>query len=150
MVKNIFKGPADRLSEIQLYELVANEIKNGEIDEGLWEKSVADCKADQKQVRGHYSKLRVQMILDERALKEKLEKERLKKRQESYEARQRYEERQSKKKATQGWGGTKKNKRPEESTKLTPAERDWVFNLAIGFFVLLAVIIVFVWLSGGN
>lgn len=57
MVKTFFEGPEDRLGEIELYAVVAEEIKNNQLVEGLWVKALADCKGDKKQARGLYSKL---------------------------------------------------------------------------------------------
>jgi len=42
----MFKTPEDRLSEIQLYELVAEELEQGEQSKGLWAKALAECVND--------------------------------------------------------------------------------------------------------
>jgi hypothetical protein len=75
MVKKIFEGPKDRLNEIQLYELVANEIENNQQIKGLWAKALADCKGDEKEARGLYIKSRVQMIKDEISQDQQIKRE---------------------------------------------------------------------------
>jgi hypothetical protein len=73
----MFKTPEDRLSEIQLYDLVAEELQNGEQVRGLWFKAIADADGDEEKAKPLYLKYRVQMIRDEIviAAKEAKEKE---------------------------------------------------------------------------
>ena len=42
----MFKTPEDRLSEIQLFELVAEELEQGEQSKGLWAKALAEGDAE--------------------------------------------------------------------------------------------------------
>jgi hypothetical protein len=61
----MFKTPEDRLSEIQLYELVAEELEKGEQSKGLWAKALAEGEGNIEKARGLYIKLRVKMVQDE-------------------------------------------------------------------------------------
>ena len=61
----MFKTPEDRLSEIQLYELVAEELEQGEQFKGLWAKALAEGEGNIEKAKGLYIKLRVEMIKDE-------------------------------------------------------------------------------------
>jgi hypothetical protein len=61
----MFKTPEDRLSEIELYELVAEEIENNQQSKGLWVKALSDSGGDLDKGQALYVKLRVQMIKDE-------------------------------------------------------------------------------------
>ena len=62
------RTPEDRLSEIELYELVAEEIENNEKSKGLWTKALSDSEGDMERAEALYIKLRVQMISDESTL----------------------------------------------------------------------------------
>ena len=42
----MFKTPEDRLSEIELYELVAEEIERNQQSKGLWVKALSDAEGD--------------------------------------------------------------------------------------------------------
>ena len=68
----MFKTPEDRLSEIQLYELVAEELEQGEQSKGLWAKALAEGEGNIEKAKGLYIKLRVEMIKDEWAYAEKV------------------------------------------------------------------------------
>ena len=59
------RTPEDRLSEIELYELVAEEIENNQQSKGLWLKALSDSDGDLDKGKALYVKLRVQMIKDE-------------------------------------------------------------------------------------
>lgn len=61
----MFKTSRDRLTEVQLYELVAKEIENNRQSKGLWAKAFADTEGDFEKAKALYIKLRVQMIKDE-------------------------------------------------------------------------------------
>jgi hypothetical protein len=71
----MFKTPEDRLSEIQLYELVAEELEQGEQSKGLWAKALADGEGNIEKAKGLYIKLRVQMIKDQWAQSDKVRAE---------------------------------------------------------------------------
>jgi hypothetical protein len=68
----MFKTPEDRLSEIQLYELVAEELEQGEQSKGLWAKALAEGEGNVEKAKGRYITLRVEMIKDEWAYAEKI------------------------------------------------------------------------------
>ena len=68
----MFKTPEDRLSEIQLYELVAEELEHGEQSKGLWAKALAEGEGNIEKAKGLYIRLRVEMIKDEWAYAEKV------------------------------------------------------------------------------
>jgi hypothetical protein len=68
---SIFKTPEDRLSEIALYDAVAEEIANGEQMRGLWFKAIADAEGDEEKAKPLYLKYRVQMIRDQAAVLQK-------------------------------------------------------------------------------
>lgn len=70
----MFKTPEDRLSEIQLYELVAEELEQGEQSKGLWAKALAEGEGNIEKAKGLYIKLRVEMIKDEWASNERRRK----------------------------------------------------------------------------
>jgi hypothetical protein len=74
----MFKTPEDRLSEIQLYELVAEELDQSKQSKGLWAKALADGEGNIEKAKGLYIKLRVEMIRDEWAYAEKVANERQK------------------------------------------------------------------------
>ena len=59
------RTPEDRLSEIELYELVAEEIENNQQSKGLWLKALSDSEGDLDKAKALYVKLRVQMLEDE-------------------------------------------------------------------------------------
>jgi hypothetical protein len=61
----MFKTPEDRLTEIELYELVAEEIENNQQSKGLWTKALSESAGDMERAEALYIKLRVQMISDE-------------------------------------------------------------------------------------
>ena len=71
----MFKTPEDRLSEIELYELVAEEIANNQQSKGLWAKAIADTEGELEKAKALYIKLRVQMIKDEWAYADKVQAE---------------------------------------------------------------------------
>jgi transposase-like protein len=77
----MFKTPEDRLSEIELYELVAEEIENNQQSKGLWVKALSDSEGDLDKGQALYVKLRVQMIKDEWAHLDKVRIEQEKARQ---------------------------------------------------------------------
>jgi len=77
----MFKTPEDRLSEIELYELVAEEIERNQQSKGLWVKALSDAEGDLDKGQALYVKLRVQMIKDEWAHLDKVLKEQEKARQ---------------------------------------------------------------------
>lgn len=54
-----------RRVEEKLYEQVANEIKNGEIRDGLWLKAYAEASGEKPLAEAYYAKLRVIQLLDE-------------------------------------------------------------------------------------
>ena len=68
----MFKTPEDRLSEIQLYELVAEELEQGEQSKGLWAKAFAEGEGNVEKAKGRDITLRVEMIKDEWAYAEKI------------------------------------------------------------------------------
>ena len=74
----MFQTPEDRLSEIQLYELVAEELDQSKQSKGLWAKALADGEGNIEKAKGLYIKLRVEMIRDEWAYAEKVANERQK------------------------------------------------------------------------
>jgi hypothetical protein len=63
--KKWFETADEKLREIQLYEIVAEEIEGDIIYKGLWTKALADANGDEKLQKSLYIKLRVQMIKDE-------------------------------------------------------------------------------------
>jgi hypothetical protein len=65
------KTPEERLSEIELYDAVAEEMVNGEQVRGLWFKAVADAEGDEEKAKPLYVKYRVQMIKDEITVSER-------------------------------------------------------------------------------
>jgi hypothetical protein len=71
----MFKTSRDRLTEVQLYELVAKEIENNQQSKGLWAKAFADTKGDFEKAEALYIKLRVQMIKDELVVETRLIKD---------------------------------------------------------------------------
>ena len=62
------------MSEIQLYELVAEELEQGEQSKGLWAKALAEGEGNIEKAKGLYIKLRVEMIKDEWASNERRRK----------------------------------------------------------------------------
>ena len=54
-----------RLVEERLYGIVAAELANGEIREGLWAKALADSKGAEEAAKGLYMKYRVQSMRDD-------------------------------------------------------------------------------------
>jgi hypothetical protein len=68
----MFETPEDRLSEIQLYELVYEELEKGEQSKGSWAKALAEGEGNIERARGLYIKLRVKMVQDEWAYAEKV------------------------------------------------------------------------------
>ena len=53
----MFETPEDRLSEIQLYELVAEEIANNQQSRGLWVKAISEGEGNHEQAKALYIKL---------------------------------------------------------------------------------------------
>jgi hypothetical protein len=74
----MFETPEDRLSEIQLYELVAEEIANNQQSRGLWVKAISEGEGNHEQAKALYIKLRVEMIKDEWAYADKMAAEEVK------------------------------------------------------------------------
>ena len=72
------KSALDRLAEEQLYEIVALEIKNNELRDGLWAKALAKAKGDHEQAKGIYIELRVQSLKDELVVADQVQQEALK------------------------------------------------------------------------
>ena len=60
----MLKTPEDRLTEVQLYEVVAEELENNQQSKGLWAKAIADSAGDHEKIEALYIKSRVQMIKD--------------------------------------------------------------------------------------
>ena len=65
MIRKVFKTSEDRLKEVQLYELVALEIENGQQVMGLWAQALSEAGADEKRAKALYIKLRVGMMQDQ-------------------------------------------------------------------------------------
>jgi len=82
----MFKTPEDRLSEVQLYEMVAEEIANNQQSKGLWAKAIADTEGELEKAKALYIKLRVQMIMDEWAYADKVQAEEAERRRRTDEA----------------------------------------------------------------
>ena len=91
----MFETPEDRLSEIQLYELVAEELENGEQVRGLWFKAIADAEGDEEKAKPLYLKYRVQMIRDEWAYAEKVATQKAEQEREAAEQEREEAERQT-------------------------------------------------------
>lgn len=68
----MFQTPEDRLTEVQLYELVAEEIEKNQQSKGLWTKAISDSEGDHEKAKALYIKLRAQMIKDEWAYVDKV------------------------------------------------------------------------------
>ena len=68
----MFKTPEKRLTEVQLYELVAEEIENNQQSKGLWTKAISDSEGDHEKAQALYIKLGVQMLKDEGAYVDKV------------------------------------------------------------------------------
>ena len=62
---NKLNDAAKRLMEEQLYEVVADEIKNRQIREGLMAKALAETAGNMEQAQALYIQYRVQSIIDE-------------------------------------------------------------------------------------
>jgi len=91
----MFETPEDRLSEIQLYELVAEEIANNQQSRGLWVKAISESEGNHEKAKALYIKLRVEMIKDEWAFADKVAAEEAKQAEARWAAeqqRQRYAE----------------------------------------------------------
>lgn len=69
------KSAVNRIVEEQLYDIVAKEIKNGNIREGLWAKALAKSEGDQERANSLYIEYRVQSLKDELELIEFIKKE---------------------------------------------------------------------------
>jgi hypothetical protein len=82
----MFKTPEDRLSEVQLYEMVAEEIANNQQSKGLWAKAIAETEGEIEKAKALYIKLRVQMIMDEWAYADKVQAEEAERRRHADEA----------------------------------------------------------------
>lgn len=54
-----------RIQEEKLYEVVAIELSNDNVNIGLWTKAVADAEGDDNKVKSLYIKYRVQSLIDE-------------------------------------------------------------------------------------
>jgi len=63
-----------RLKEEKLYELVAKEIKNGIIRDGLWAKALAHCNGDREKAKSLYIQYRIQSLRDESEINKKRKK----------------------------------------------------------------------------
>jgi septal ring factor EnvC (AmiA/AmiB activator) len=59
------KSAIDRIKEEKLYEIVADEIRTGQMRDGLWAKAVADTAGNLDQAKATYINLRVQSLKDE-------------------------------------------------------------------------------------
>ena len=84
----MFETPEDRLTEVQLYELVAEELENNQQSKGLWAKAIADSQGNHEKVSALYIKLRVQMVKDEWAHADKVATQMAKRQREIYEKEQ--------------------------------------------------------------
>lgn len=69
------KTAIDRLAEERLYEIVALEIKNDELRDGLWAKALSEAKGNSDEAKGIYIKLRVQSLIDEHEVMSQIQKE---------------------------------------------------------------------------
>ena len=69
------KSAIDRLAEERLYEIVALEIKNDELRDGLWAKALSEAKGNSDEAKGIYIKLRVQSLIDEHEVMSQIQKE---------------------------------------------------------------------------
>ena len=58
----------NRLNEEQFYSIAINEIKNGQVRDGLMGKAYASANGDEKKAEANYIKLRVQQLIDEEEL----------------------------------------------------------------------------------
>ena len=58
----------NRLNEEQFYSIAINEIKNGQVRDGLMGKAYASANGDKKRAEANYIKLRVQQLIDEEDL----------------------------------------------------------------------------------
>ena len=58
------RTPEDRLSEIELYELVAEEIENNQQSKGLWTKALSESAGDKKskQRKGNFYLILIMLI----------------------------------------------------------------------------------------
>jgi hypothetical protein len=84
----MFETPEDRLTEVQLYELVAEELENNQQSKGLWAKAISDSEGNHEKAKALYIKLRVQMIKDEWAHADKVASEEDKRVREAQELQQ--------------------------------------------------------------
>jgi hypothetical protein len=65
-MKNSKEIPRDlQVLEEHLYEMAAQEIRNGTIRDGLWLKAFADSSGDKPLAEANYAKLRVAQLLRE-------------------------------------------------------------------------------------
>ena len=56
------KLAASKLAEEQLYAQAAEEVASGQIRQGLWAKAIAETGGDEAVAKGHYLKLRVEIM----------------------------------------------------------------------------------------
>jgi hypothetical protein len=115
----MFETPEDRLSEIQLYELVAEEIANNQQSRGLWVKAISDTEGNHEKAKALYIKLRVEMIKDEWAYADKVAAEEAKQaeaRGAAEQQRQRYAEDDRKR---------KEDKKQREAYLASEREKGW-------------------------
>ena len=83
----MFKTPEKRLDEIALYELVAEELENGQQSKGLWAKALAEGEGNLEKASGLYIKLRVQMVEDQWVENERLQQKISRREQEVQDSR---------------------------------------------------------------
>ncbi len=137
----MFKTPEDRLSEIELYELVAEEIVNNQQSKGLWAKAIADAEGELEKAKALYIKLRVQMIMDEWAYADKVQAEEAERRRRTDEAAsaaemERREEEESRRRQTQA---QKNWDQPQYQKDYVPLVIILGTLAVLGIFILFAV-----------
>ena len=87
----MFKTPEDRLSEVQLYEMVAEEIANNQQSKGLWAKAFSEVGGDHEKAKALYIKLRVQMLQDEQKINKPMREAKLRDEAQNYREAKRRE-----------------------------------------------------------
>jgi len=137
----MFKTPEDRLSEVQLYEMVAEEIANNQQSKGLWAKAIADTEGELEKAKALYIKLRVQMIMDEWAYADKVQAEEAERRRRTDEAAsaaemERREEEESHRRQTQA---QKNWDQPQYQKDYVPLVIILGTLAVLGIFILFAV-----------
>ena len=137
----MFKTPEDRLSEVQLYEMVAEEIANNQQSKGLWAKAIAETEGEIEKAKALYIKLRVQMIMDEWAYADKVQAEEAERRRRTDEAAsaaemERREEEESRRRQTQA---QKNWDQPQYQKDYVPLVIILGTLAVLGIFILFAV-----------